>query len=204
MPDNNSTPLIDRFMAKVSPEPNSGCWLWMGACAGEYGYIGLGGGRHQGIRTAHRVAYELFKGPVPDGLHIDHLCRVTCCVNPDHMEAVTQQENNRRQMEAYRQKGRPTHCRKGHEYATQNPVFRKDGSRACRLCARRVAERYKPQPKPRQSYTKTHCINGHEFTVANVRWYKAKRVCRECHKSQNAAAYTAKKNGAGPKPSAIE
>ncbi len=82
------------------PEPNSGCWLWTGVCNPlGYGQIWirdisrLGGWRKV---SAHRHAYERFVGPIADGLEIDHKCRVRCCVNPDHLQAITHLENIRR------------------------------------------------------------------------------------------------------------
>src|SRR5262245_9652961 len=71
----------------------TGCWEWLAAInRGGYGYLWLDG-RHQ---LAHRVFYEAHYGPVPDRLEVDHLCENTRCVNPDHLEAVTGEENNRR------------------------------------------------------------------------------------------------------------
>lgn len=71
-----------------------GCWLWLGTKTRTgYGQIGISRSR---MDYAHRVSYRLYVGPIPDGLHIDHLCRNTSCVNPDHLEPVTQSENNRR------------------------------------------------------------------------------------------------------------
>lgn len=85
------TPVEPRMERFSIPEPNSGCYLWLGALSTD-GYAQIS---HNGRnRNAHIVAYELAKGPVPDGLQIDHLCRVRCCVNPDHLEAVTAQVNN--------------------------------------------------------------------------------------------------------------
>jgi hypothetical protein len=82
--------LITRFEASYIPEPNSGCWLWIAhRNTRDYGTIRDGAHR----LSAHRLAHELHIGPIPDGLVIDHLCRVHCCVNPDHLEAVTQHEN---------------------------------------------------------------------------------------------------------------
>lgn len=80
---------IEAFESHVHYEPNSGCWLWDGADNGS-GY-----GKFRG-RYAHRVSFEMHKGPIPQGMHLDHLCRVPCCVNPSHLEPVTNAENARR------------------------------------------------------------------------------------------------------------
>ena len=85
-------PLEDRLMDRVVRV--DGCWVWTGAVStGGYGRIGIDGNR---LAQAHRVAYQLYVGPIPEGLHVDHLCRNRLCVNSDHLEAVTQAENNRR------------------------------------------------------------------------------------------------------------
>lgn len=89
-------PLLDRFEDKYMPEPNSGCWLWLASLrANGYGQVGRGG-RGSGMELAHRAAYNLYVGPIPDGLVLDHLCRVRACVNPAHLEPVTNTENLRR------------------------------------------------------------------------------------------------------------
>jgi hypothetical protein len=102
--------LPERFWSKVTPEPNSGCWIWI-ASLGTSGY-GQFSVENRPLK-AYRVAYEALVGPVPDGLELDHLCRVRCCVNPAHLEPVTHAENMRRGDSFQRNK---THCPKGHPY----------------------------------------------------------------------------------------
>jgi hypothetical protein len=77
---------------------SDGCWIWCGQIhtGGKYGRTSLNGRKVY----AHRLMYEIYHGPIPDNLHIDHLCRNTLCVNPDHLEAVTQRENNIRARKA--------------------------------------------------------------------------------------------------------
>lgn len=81
-----------RLEEKFTPEPNTGCWLWT-ASADEngYGFLHVGSKRDGTNRMAraHRVAFELYRGPVPEGMVLDHLCRIRCCVNPAHLEPVT-------------------------------------------------------------------------------------------------------------------
>lgn len=87
--------------------------------------------------SAHRVAYELTRGPIPAGMEIDHLCRVRSCVNPDHLEAVTRGENLRR---GRGKTGAQTHCKRGHELTPEN-TYRYVNRRGyvcrhCRQCRR--------------------------------------------------------------------
>lgn len=90
-----ATPPIVRFMRKVDKQDN-GCWLWTGIHAGtksRYGYFQAATRNEINKVLAHRWIYEFHKGPIPDGMQVDHLCRVASCVNPDHLEAVTPEEN---------------------------------------------------------------------------------------------------------------
>lgn len=86
-------------------QDESGCWLWTAATTPTgYGQFRF----HDGSRAAHRLAYEQMVGPIPDGLELDHLCRVRNCVNPDHLEPVTHAENLRRRVLV--RKGGQFHC----------------------------------------------------------------------------------------------
>ncbi len=129
----NTAYLLWRIAAHVQTA-ETGCWLWMGALEQrEYGIFWVNCKRV----SAHRFSYQTSKGPIPEGLELDHLCRVHCCVNPDHLEAVTHQENVRRgtagEWFGLRQKAK-THCPQGHPYDGHNLVVTIHGERTCRSC----------------------------------------------------------------------
>jgi hypothetical protein len=108
-----------------------GCWLWQGSKNKQgYGQMWLAG-RHMG---AHRAAYILFVGPIPEGLFIDHLCGVPACVNPRHLEPVTNRENLLRGPGPAGRHARQTHCKRGHEFTLANTRISKRGERICRAC----------------------------------------------------------------------
>jgi hypothetical protein len=107
----NARSAVERLLAFVQVA-DSGCWEWQGARMGStmaYGQFSL---TLMGRRTisAHRASYILLRGDVPDGLELDHLCRNTICVNPDHLEAVTHQVNNARSNSATARNLPKTHC----------------------------------------------------------------------------------------------
>lgn len=124
----------NKFWEKVIKIGNGGCWRWKGAIVGGenggYGQFRVGDRRI----VAHRVAYELLVGPIPEGLELDHLCRNRWCVNPAHLEPVTHLENMRR-APRWQDKNIKTHCIRGHEYTPENTyVNKKTGARRCRMC----------------------------------------------------------------------
>lgn len=126
---------ISWFMCSVLPEPNSGCWLWTGKLRRGYGVACVG--MHE--QPAHRLSYELFVGKIPDGLVLDHLCRLPCCVNPQHLEPVTIAENVARGMAIenfQKMKHAITQCPKGHIYSGSNLYLSPSGHRDCVTCQR--------------------------------------------------------------------
>lgn len=130
-----------RFWEKCIPEPMSGCWLWVASIDGPgYAHLRIGGV----LCKAHRIAYEALVGPIPLAHVIDHRCRVRCCVNPAHMEPVTNEENVRRGESFSAREARQTHCKYGHPLQGSNLILfeRKPGRfmRTCRTCADRISK----------------------------------------------------------------
>lgn len=132
-----------RFWAKV--QKTDGCWEWTAGLAnGGYGAFWLAGRRYV---KAHRFAYEHLVGPIPEGMQIDHLCRNPPCVNPAHLEVVTQQVNVARGQSGWWQ-ARKTHCPQGHEYTPENTIVRNKGrGRNCRACHNEVIRRRRQRLK---------------------------------------------------------
>jgi hypothetical protein len=95
---------------------------------------------------AHQLSYEVFVGPIPKGLYLDHLCRITNCINPDHLEPVTPRENNLRGNSVSGVNARKTHCKRGHELSTEN-VRIDNGTRQCKPCNNIRAAKYRKLKK---------------------------------------------------------
>lgn len=140
-------PALDRFADRIALT-DSGCIEWIGGLNGVgYGqfYVGRTSYDATGKGYAHRWSYEYHVGPIPEGLHLDHLCRNRACVNPDHLEPVTVRENLLRGETTTAAHARKTHCPAGHEYAGRNLYIHPTrGYRVCRECGRqRSAARYR-------------------------------------------------------------
>lgn len=128
---------------KYKIDPRTGCWNWTWA-KDEHGY---GNVRFGGVHTkAHRMIYILVKGPIPAGLVLDHTCRNPSCVNPDHLDPVTQKVNNNRAAPVTAARARP-HCKHGHPWTPETTYMSKpnrgrDPSRVCRVCRKAAIERH--------------------------------------------------------------
>lgn len=147
--------VLERFLSKCD-RPVDGCWLWeAGITTAGYGTLSIASRTHY----AHRLAYEHFIGPIEDGMVIDHLCRMRHCVNPAHLEVVTNAENLRR----------------GYVSRTGRNPRPKPAPRPKRV------KRPKPEKRePRNFAQRTHCKWGHEWTAENIVIRAGYRKCRLC------------------------
>ena len=139
-----SLELFTRVASKIRiPRKKGGCWEWNGAHIPlGYGSVGAYNGKSQA--GAHRVVYEMFVGEIPPDLELDHLCKNKGCCNPDHLEAVTARENQRRSNSVSGINMRKTHCLNGHAFDKANTHI-KSGMRVCRACERDRMRRYYQQ-----------------------------------------------------------
>jgi hypothetical protein len=151
------TDLAQRFWSFVERGNPSDCWLWISGVSGSgHGQIRINGQKVY----AHRVAYELVVGPIPDGLFLDHMCHnrdLACpggtncthrrCVNPAHLEPATRRENQLRGRAFSAVNAAKTHCIHGHPFDEANTIIRPGNHRGCRECGRIAQRAYQQRKK---------------------------------------------------------
>lgn len=149
IPIRTKVPLIDLLMRRIDKNGADGCWVWTGSIT-KWGYGAYRPARALGLSdVAHRTVYQVLVGPIPEGLVLDHLCRNKRCVNPDHLEPVTDRVNQLRAPNSVLSRAlgnaAKTHCKHGHEFTLEN-TYEHGGSRYCRAC-NRDAQRRQAQRK---------------------------------------------------------
>lgn len=132
--------LPEQIETYIIPEPNSGCWIWLGGLRSKKD--GYGGFSWEGKTwRTHRLVYTLLCEPVPSHLDIDHKCRQRICCNPDHLEPCTRAINISRGEGVAPKNIRKTHCPQGHEYTSEN-TYHWNKQRFCRTCSKKYKTTY--------------------------------------------------------------
>jgi hypothetical protein len=149
-------PSIEKLAEKIFIEGEGDCWIWKGSIANTgYGIIQVykGWNRDKGrseykIFSLHRLTYEMFKGPIPDGLVVNHLCEIRSCCNPLHLEVCTIGENVRYSKNFRGGAPIQPRCKRGHPMKGKN-LIHSGKRRACRMCQRRYEREYSERQKHR-------------------------------------------------------
>lgn len=154
---------FDGNVPEYAPHLGS-CWIYKKAIhRGGYGRVGGDPSLGKRMVLTHRVVYEYLKGPIPHGLCLDHLCRNPACCNPNHLEPVTPEENQRRGMSPWGVNSRKTHCIHGHEFTQENTFAQTDGGRGCITCRNARNNSEKTRAMSRAAHQKSeHLIQSIE------------------------------------------
>lgn len=137
----------DRAAEKIRVDKDG--WWWEGTIGGDgYGKLLIGSrATKRSTFQAHRVVWTLLRGPIPEGLDLDHLCRQRNCVWPEHLEPVSRKENLRRGEGFPGVRARQTHCINGHAFDEANTYIAPNGTRKCRKCSNERRKNYPRYPK---------------------------------------------------------
>ena len=175
----------EKFHDKYAVDPDTGCWNWTDV-PGDHGYGTISEApapMQRRTLLAHRVSYELHKGPIPDGLVVDHMCNNRRCVNPDHLQAITHEANIKRSPAPHVQRWLTGRCIRGHDLTDPEVAYiRPDNGRPmCRVCVRirgeatRRNEGKMPQKRGRECGTYSGAI-GH--------YQRGEQPCDPCKAAQ--------------------
>lgn len=183
LPDGSSRQVTEKDVSRIWPRvevDTAGCWIWTGLrYPTGYGRTSIGSCRSF---YTHRLMYMVYVGVPAAGLHIDHLCRVRECCNPQHLEAVTPRENYRRApAQISTINASKTACIRGHELSGDNVRVDAQGRRTCRACKRL---KWHMTKKIVRKALPTECTKGHPFDEANTYYAPSgKRYCRTCKRA---------------------
>lgn len=187
---------LDRELARKKLLANivkteTGCWIFQLTPSRKYPQLDFNGARW----SVHRLSYIIHKGEIPKPLTIDHLCRQTRCVNPDHLEAVTNKVNGLRGYSEPAKNARKTHCIRSHELSPGNLYKYKEGRRCAECNRERAARRYhQAKSRPPKLPLKANCIRGHTLTDDNLVWSGCRYECKTCKRERDRNYYLAKRN----------
>jgi hypothetical protein len=169
--------LMERLLSKI--EKTDSCWIWKDRPSSRgYGRLNI---HQRGSILAHRLSYELHIGEIPSGHVIHHQCGNQLCVNPAHLEPITQAEHILKEGHIKQKRLATTHCPKGHEYTLANTVIAKTKYGVGRNCKQCNADRWKRNYVPTPKVPKTHCPQGHAYDGENMSMKKdGYRYCLQC------------------------
>ena len=174
----------ERFWKKVRKTKT--CWLWTAVKSeGGYGQFHVkGSGKTRKRSQAHRFAYEEVNGRIPDGLSLDHRCRVRACVNPGHLRPMPIRDNTLLGDGPSARNNRKRFCSHGHPLSGENLILRKEGGRKCKACAKRLNNGWRHKPGIRKhltSYLRKWDID--KCPVCNGPKRRVSKRCQKCYLS---------------------
>lgn len=177
------------FWSRVNKQGPQGCWVWTGPTS-RFGYGYFHVSRRYATARTHRVSWELLRGRIPDGLQLDHLCRNRACVNPDHLEVVTDRVNILRGVSPPAINARKRHCLKGHDLDIRNDAK----GRWCVLC-RKIANRLR-----KARYRKRAASAGLCGSCFKVPARDGGKLCERCREYKRAGWHRGKARAALASP----
>lgn len=178
----------ERFLSRIAILDN-GCWNYTFSKCQGYGVFYIRSNGKTKSYRAHRVSWEIFKGKIPEGMVLDHICRNKGCVNPSHLRVVSCKINTIENSDGPAAiNAKKNACPRGHLFAGENLYISPVGARMCKKCMAESRARFKKSNPVKTSNisnkNKTHCHRGHEFNEKNtrvtIRDGSPERSCKAC------------------------